>query len=65
MKFSTKEFLQTKLKNILNYKNIHISNCELKMYDYNELLYLIKKYDVKVINSHIRNNSWYIESYAY
>lgn len=65
MSTNTKEFLQNKLLNILKYKKIHISNSELKMYDYKELLYLIRKYDIKIKNSNIRYNSWYKESYAY
>ncbi len=58
-----KDFLRSKLNSILEYRNIDISNAELRSYTEKELYLLINKYQIKLKNVHRRDNYWYQTRY--
>jgi hypothetical protein len=59
------KFKRTHLRNILNYRNIHVSDAELKSYNLYELNTLINCYKIKYNNINNKNNSWYNTCYNY
>ena len=59
-----KSLYRCKLSNILNFRNIDISQAELRSYSTKELKFLINKFDVKLNNANIPTNTWYRTSYS-
>ena len=59
-----KSLYRSKLRNILNFRNIDISNAELRSYSKQELKFIINKFDVKLNNANNPINSWYRTSYS-
>lgn len=58
----TKSYYRLNLKNILDRKNIHISQSELRDYSKSELIMLINKYSNKYNFTKKRDSYWYRES---
>jgi len=58
MNWSSSDTLKSKLKSILDYRNISY-NCEINSYSVRELCYLINKYKIKLHNVDKRDNKWY------
>ena len=63
MSIHTKRFYSEKLIKILNYRSIHISGAELRSYSKNELISLIKKYEIKLNNANNRAGYLYRARY--
>ncbi len=63
MSIHTKSFYSEKLIKILNYRSIHISGAELRSYSKDELISLIKKYEIKLNNSNNRASYLYRARY--
>ena len=59
-----KSLYLSKLRNILIFKNIHVSNAELGSYSKQELKFLINKLDVTLNNADNPINPWYRTSYS-
>ena len=57
-----KSYFRRYLENILNQKNISISQCELNDYSKSELIMLINKYSNKYNFPKKRDSIWYQES---
>jgi len=58
----TKSYYRLNLKNILDRKNIHISQSELRDYSKSELILLINKFSNKYNFRNKRDSFWYRES---
>ena len=58
-----KSLYRSKLSNILNFRNIHVSQAELRSYSTKELKFLISKLDIKLNNANNSTNNWYRTSY--
>ena len=63
MSIHTKDFYSEKLMKILNYRFIHISGAELRSYSRDELIGLIKKYEIKLNNANNRASYLYRARY--
>ena len=63
MSIHTKRFYSEKLIKILNYRSIHISGAELRSYSKDELISLIKKYEIKLNNANNRASYLYRARY--
>jgi len=63
MLIHTREFYSEKLINILNYRSIHLSGAELRSYSTDELIRLIKKYEIKLNNANNRASYLYRARY--
>lgn len=63
MSIHTKNFYSEKLIKILNYRSIHISGAELRSYSKDELISLIKKYEIKLNNANNRASYLYHARY--
>lgn len=59
-----KSMYRSKLTNILNFRNIHISQAELRSYSTKELKFLIDKFDIKLNNANNPTNFWYRTVYS-
>ena len=59
-----KSMYRSKLANILNFRNIDISQAELRSYSTKELKFLINTYDVKLNNANNPTNFWYRTAYT-
>ena len=53
------KFKRKHLRNLLNYRNIHVSDAELRSYNLYELNTLINFYKIKYNNINNKNNTWY------
>lgn len=59
-----KSLYRSKLNNILNFKNIPISQAELRSYSTKELKFLINKFDITLNNANNPTNNWYHTCYS-